>query len=342
VKDDDQNRSTSKPQKLPGITPEQAERLKVIAKGTLGFLGRTSKRSVAAAVGMGKKLISDHKARVAAAQEAKFRACEAKIREAADFVGDDVVTALDEFVQVSDGKFKAREKFATHDLVVKLLRTAELRKAFYNDELQIASKQFEFVAHSGDLLSVLPRALVSDRTNNIKKKYYWSNSGNVAAAVILGGRNKGVAAAAVANSARVGHHNGKVKAAFSDGISGIRYSINAADLDEAHIRALRYARRVAFFRVDENAIAEKALFCLIYNNGNARCSPPNYGEFTGVLNAEFHNNFMDQMWTVVESFRQIDDLANRNGLVKETLTASDVRKLMKSRSLALPKIDMLK
>jgi hypothetical protein len=289
-----------------------------------------TKRVGIASFNYGKHLIDQYKKSVDDQRFANFQKCEESIREYADFVSDDAIKALGEFATASSENSKAQQKFVESDLVKKLLRRAELRASFCSNEAEMESKKAVFSAVSGDLLDLIPRQILETRLNGIKKKYLWSNSGNVAASVIFGARGNGAGqAAALANSARVGHHNGKVKSAFSQGISEIGYSVNMHDIPDIQSELIRFAKRVIFFNCDEDDIAAKAHFCLVYNNGRARVSPPDYSEFSSLLDPEFHNTFRDQFWTVAECYTRLNDLSSKSKLLGRLFSEKDAKPLMK-------------
>ncbi|MCD7111927.1 hypothetical protein LRX75_23190 [Rhizobium sp. DKSPLA3] len=220
--------------------------------------------------------------------------------------------------------------FAESNLIKNLLKHSESRSAFLQVDRQRMLPTYCFETDADDLFSAIGYDHIIPTLKAIASKYKVSNAGNVMAGAILAGRkNMGGAAMAMADSARVGAHNGAADTAFTNHLRHIVFARSAAGMSDTQRRYVRYAYRIGYLGLGESSVINRSIFSLIYSNNNCTVKPPTpHNKFSGNLHAEFHNNFSHLIWTVQQAAAHLDEIRAQGGLRESLFSQDEIRGLL--------------
>lgn len=224
----------------------------------------------------------------------------------------------------------ALHAFAQSDLIKNLVKYSESRSAFLKVDRERMHPTFSFETDADDLFSAVGYDQIMPTLKAIASKYKMSNAGNVMAGAILAGRkNMGGAAMAMADSARVGAHNGAADAAFTNHLRYIVFAKPAAGMSDTQRRYLRYAYRISYLGLGDRTVLARSIFSLIYSNNNCTAKPPTpHNKFSGNLHAEFHNNFSHLIWTVQQAAAHLDEIRAQGGLREKLFSQDEIHGLL--------------
>lgn len=284
--------------------------------------------------------------RLAAIQEAKAKANTAKFMEvfktledAKNVINPASWTAIEKYAMDMADDSDALGQFASHTQVTDLLKYVESRQAFLKRDLERQTRTYVFERSCDSFFSAIGYSTATPILKSILRKYQISNAGNIVASGIFGGqRNVGGVAYSMTQAARVGAHNGDASAAFLSHMPSMIFMRSAADISDLHRHYINYAHRLIYFNCGDESLTSRALFCLIYDNGNATAKPPTVrSRFSGNLHAEFHNNFLPYFWTVKQAAAQLDEIRKEKAFNERLFQEKDATTLLRSWRDEVPK-----
>lgn len=237
---------------------------------------------------------------------------------------------IEEYEAAVEGDPVALHAFAESDLIKDLIKYSESRSAFLQLDRERTLPTFLFETDADDLFSAIGYGQITPTLKSIASKYKVSNAGNIVAGAILAGRkNVGGAAMAMADSARVGAHNGAADTAFTNHLKHLVFAKPAAGMSDLQRRYLRYAYRLGYLGLGDRNVVSRSIFSLIYSNNNCTATPPApHNKFSGNLHAEFHNNFSHLIWTVQQAAAHLDEIRAQGSLRENLFSWDEIQGLL--------------
>lgn len=285
--------------------------------------------------------------RAAAAETERLRKIELfkstlrQLEENSAFINPKSLQVAKDFEQAVGGNVDALAIFASDDRVRRLLDNASNRAAFALTDQEMQARAYEFEVMPDELFKAIGENNVSPILKTLVQKYSVSNSGNIVAGTVLASRkNYGGLALAMADSVKTGAHNGKVKTTFTEHIRYVRYIRSGINMNDTHRAYTILANRLAYLGIGDASIVGRALFSLVYDNGNAAFSPPQPPTtFSSSLHGEFHNNFLGYLWTVHQAAAQIDLIRAKHPLAEELFGLKDIAPVLQRFTDPVPNSD---
>lgn len=289
-----------------------------------------------------KRAIAERNARLAEkrrqAQIASFKAVYAQLNKNKSVINPSSWEKIEQYENAVSGDPAALHAFAESRLIKNLVNYGEARSEFHSLDRARSSSTFSYEVSADDLFSVIGYSQIDPVLRSIAAKYKISNAGNTVAGAIMAGRkNYGGAALAMADSARVGAHNGAAATAFTDHLKYLVFAKFSSDMIDTQRRYLRYAYRLLFTNTGDKAATIRAIFSLIYSNNNCSVRPPSPpNKFSSNLYPEFHNNFRHLIWTVHEAIAHLETERQKGGVRATLYSDEDVTGVLKSWEDVVP------
>lgn len=289
-----------------------------------------------------KRAVAAHNARIAEqrrqSQIEAFRTTYEKLKKNRDVLNPSSWEKIEQYEAAVGGDPAALHAFAESSLIKDLVGYSDARAQFRALDTSRALPAFLYEVSANDLFSAVGYGQINPVLKSIASKYKISNVGNtMAGAILVGRKNYGGAALAMADTARVGAHNGAADTAFTNHLKYLVFAKSGADMVDVQRRYLRYAYRLLFMNEGDKAVVIRAIFSLTYSNNNCSPRPPSPpNKFSSNLHPEFHNNFRHLIWTIQEAIGHLETERQKGGIRASLFSNDDISAALRNYTDAVP------
>lgn len=255
-----------------------------------------------------------------------------------DYMSEETYEKLSSYEEAVDKDPEALGAFAESKMVSGIIERLDSRQEMVQFDSAILNPHQRYETYSHVLLDTLGSQNVEPVLKQLINQRLVSAAPTAVGAGVLAHRRNAVGAAVmVAESARIGAHNGAVKAVFGEHIKQIHYQTRASEIPELQRLYIRYCHRLKFMGLGDRNIVSRALFALIYNNANATASTPTSNhKYSGDLPSVFHNSFGRHIWTVQAAVANLDQIRAKSDLNERLFVENNLMPFMKTMADFVP------